>query len=245
MSCAYACLGCVVTDTGRVWRELTIRRSSAMHDAYNTARNALKYGEKTVDAYGKALEAIKRDLAEADATLEDMEAIVMMAEEDTQGENSIPPRSMFADWTGLSPNDEDHDAATGWPELLNRPAPPDLILTAARDAVYGEREESYGHPSINLERTAQMLTGTLRALGWTGPDLTPGHVALLMIDVKRARLVETPGHLDTIADIAGWAEAYARCSLRSLPPAAASESAPEPGPHDRRQWTWWNPGMST
>jgi len=86
----------------------------------------------------------------------------------------------------------------------------DLILTRAAAAVYGDREDDYGHPALDLARTAHMMTGTLRALGWEGPELRSEHVALLMIDVKRSRLMQSPDHEDSAVDLAGWAECHQR-----------------------------------
>jgi hypothetical protein len=67
-----------------------------------------------------------------------------------------------------------------------RPVTP-TILDEARDAVFGARAKTYGHPAVNFDRTAKM---------W-GP-------------VKLARLVESPRHRDSWVDLAGYAETGAR-----------------------------------
>lgn len=105
----------------------------------------------------------------------------------------------------------------------------DLVLSAARDAVYGDREAEYGHPADDLERTAKMWTAYLDARGWLGPGLTAEDVALMHLDVKRSRLMTTPDHHDSQVDLAGWAECYARVRQRRTSP----PSAPYPARHAR------------
>ena len=61
-----------------------------------------------------------------------------------------------------------------------------------RGAVYGDARE-------NMENTAERFTTTL------GRNVTPAQVCLLMIDLKLARLKETPGHIDSVMDIMGYA----------------------------------------
>lgn len=67
--------------------------------------------------------------------------------------------------------------------------------------VTGERGAVYGHPSVDFDRAAR-----LKAVVAECPDPLARH-ALEMICVKLARLIETPGHVDSAIDIAG----YARC----------------------------------
>lgn len=64
-----------------------------------------------------------------------------------------------------------------------------------------ERGAVYGHPAIDFDRAAR-----LKAVVAEVPDARLRH-ALEMICVKMARLIQTPTHLDSWDDIAG----YARC----------------------------------
>ena len=63
---------------------------------------------------------------------------------------------------------------------------PSDILEEARKIIYGRREQDYGPPKVNFQRIAT---------GWSiifGCDVTPQQVALGMIWLKTARLVENP-----------------------------------------------------
>jgi len=62
-----------------------------------------------------------------------------------------------------------------------------------------ERGAAYGHPSVDFGRVNR-----LKAVVAECPDPLARH-ALEMICVKIARLIQTPNHLDSWIDIAGYA----------------------------------------
>ena len=62
-----------------------------------------------------------------------------------------------------------------------------------------QRGERYGDVRSNMAETAKRMSLTL------GAPVTPATVCLLMIDLKLARLKETPKHLDSVLDIMGYA----------------------------------------
>jgi len=66
-------------------------------------------------------------------------------------------------------------------------------------AIIQQRGENYGDVRENMAETAKRMSLTL------GVPVTPEGVCLLMIDLKLARLKETPGHLDSVLDIMGYA----------------------------------------
>lgn len=77
--------------------------------------------------------------------------------------------------------------------------------------MYGPRQNDYGHPRANFERTARLWNGYLFALrGGDAPLLKPEDVAHMMVLLKMARLMQTPAHRDSWVDIAGYAAAGAR-----------------------------------
>ena len=76
----------------------------------------------------------------------------------------------------------------------------DQVLSRAREVVYGDRGRDYGRPSDNHGRTARLWGAYL------GIAITPEQVCALNRLQKEARLLETPGHLDSLVDIAGYAE---------------------------------------
>ena len=65
-------------------------------------------------------------------------------------------------------------------------------------AIIRQRGENYGDVRANMTETARRMSLTL------GVPVTPATVCLLMIDVKLARLRETPTHLDSIFDVMGY-----------------------------------------
>jgi hypothetical protein len=65
--------------------------------------------------------------------------------------------------------------------------------------VVEHRERTYGPPRELFEHIAARWS---LALGIT---VTPAQVALCLIDLKLARLTRDPTHLDSIADVAGYA----------------------------------------
>lgn len=79
-----------------------------------------------------------------------------------------------------------------------------ITLDHARAAIV-DRQSSYGSPVSSFERTAAIWQAVL------GPKMGPEHtisaadVVLMMAGLKLARLVETPDHLDSATDLAGYA----------------------------------------
>jgi len=81
---------------------------------------------------------------------------------------------------------------------------PKNVLEKALEAVTGDRADNYGDQLTNFTNIADRMTITLREK--LIAPITPQEVALLMLDVKLARLVKTGGrHEDSIVDIAGYA----------------------------------------
>jgi hypothetical protein len=74
---------------------------------------------------------------------------------------------------------------------------------AAAVKVTDQRGAVYGHPKIDFGRATR-----LKAVVAECQDPLMRHV-LEMICVKMARLIETPDHLDSLIDLAG----YARCGV--------------------------------
>ena len=62
-----------------------------------------------------------------------------------------------------------------------------------------QRGERYGDVRSNMAETAKRMSLTLNV------PITPAIVCLLMIDLKLARLKETPKHLDSVLDVMGYA----------------------------------------
>lgn len=74
----------------------------------------------------------------------------------------------------------------------------ETILEEAQSLIHGDRQNSYGHPLDDFQKTADQW----RALfGW---DATPEKVAMAMICVKLSRLQNSIKR-DSITDLAGYA----------------------------------------
>jgi len=87
-----------------------------------------------------------------------------------------------------------------------------LVLGTATRLVSGSRQADYGHPLPNHERIARLWTARLHEK--LVEPITPEEVTSLMRLAKEARLIETPGHTDSLVDIAGYAEAEAMIHQR-------------------------------
>ena len=77
---------------------------------------------------------------------------------------------------------------------------PDILQKAAE--VIADRERLYGSPNQNHIRIANLWPVFLEK------NITAKQVAVCMVLVKIARLMETPDHLDSLVDVAGYAAVY-------------------------------------
>lgn len=87
-------------------------------------------------------------------------------------------------------------------------------LKKAKALVTGSRQKMYGDPKP-LHQTAGAMWGAyLRAKGWTGPELAPQDVALMMSVLKISR--EAHRHQpDNLPDAAGFVDLAAHMESRS------------------------------
>ena len=72
------------------------------------------------------------------------------------------------------------------------------ILREAERLTSSDRNKNYGDPLVNHQRIANIWSVLL------GIEVTPSQVALCLVGVKLARLVETPDHLDSFVDGAAY-----------------------------------------
>ena len=78
------------------------------------------------------------------------------------------------------------------------------LLDACKVAL-NSRGQHYGKVLENHNRIAKIWSIIL------GSDVTEEQVALMMVGLKVARLIETPDHQDSILDIAGYAAVMSEC----------------------------------
>jgi len=98
-----------------------------------------------------------------------------------------------------------HRLRIRWEESGEAPEP---ILDEAKRITASDRQEDYGHPSQDFERTAQMWTGILAGKLCDGAEITTMDVPLCMIAVKLARQAHRHKR-DNLVDIAGYARTAA------------------------------------
>ena len=96
------------------------------------------------------------------------------------------------------------------------------LLERVAGKVYGDRQNDYGHPSDNHECTAALWRAYLGRRFGMDLDLSVQDVCQLNILQKSSRLANTPDHVDSLEDQAGYAENADRdLRERSLPDAPA------------------------
>lgn len=88
-----------------------------------------------------------------------------------------------------------------WAPVVTEPDPPTV---QAKKLVRGQRENVYGHPLDNHERIARLWNARLHEK--LSESLTAEDCAACMRLVKEARLIQSPGHRDSLVDIAGYAD---------------------------------------
>ena len=86
------------------------------------------------------------------------------------------------------------------------------ILEEAQRVTENDRQGTYGHPLPNHERIARLWNARLHEKLLA--PLIPEDVTALMRLVKEARLIESPGHRDSLVDLAGYAHAEHRIHRR-------------------------------
>lgn len=85
------------------------------------------------------------------------------------------------------------------------------ILDEAKRLTHGDRNKNYGTPYTNHKRIADIWSVILEQ------EITPAQVALCMVGVKIARLVETPDHLDSFVDGCAYFAISGELSIESPP----------------------------
>jgi len=106
------------------------------------------------------------------------------------------------------------DAWLAEQDRLDKEQAGETVLHEAERIIYGDREQTYGHPSKNLQVIADMWTAYLNGatdnlLG--NKSFEAKDVAIMMILLKTARLANDINHRDSIVDICGYAALIERC----------------------------------
>ena len=76
------------------------------------------------------------------------------------------------------------------------------ILSTAEKLINGDRAKAYGHPKENFGRIAALWNAQLGKK--LSEPLTAEDVAYALVQLKMSRLANTPGHEDSLVDVAGY-----------------------------------------
>ncbi len=76
-------------------------------------------------------------------------------------------------------------------------------LEEAKEIIYGDRENTYGHPAKNLYVISKMWQAYLYSKD-IACHLTPQDVAAMMVLLKVARFGNDPTHRDSVVDGIGY-----------------------------------------
>ena len=88
------------------------------------------------------------------------------------------------------------------------------LLDMARAATL-DRDLNYGKPEDNFSRVAARWRVHLFNRFGVDVAIDAASVALMMADIKLARLENTPGHLDSWVDLAGYAACGAEIATKA------------------------------
>lgn len=89
--------------------------------------------------------------------------------------------------------------------MKKKPTVTASLADEAKALVQGQRQADYGDKRQNFTQIAMLFQGVLATKLAPGQAITAEDVALLMIQVKIARLAKSPDHRDSILDVAGYA----------------------------------------
>lgn len=84
------------------------------------------------------------------------------------------------------------------------------VLVEASEIIHGDREKTYGHPSVNLQLIARYWQVYLDRKPYD-QVLSVQDVCQMMVLLKLARLQNQPDHRDSLVDSVGYLGLIERC----------------------------------
>ena len=84
------------------------------------------------------------------------------------------------------------------------------VLERAISLIHGQRAKDYGDAQASFQRMADLVNPIIKK---ADGELTASDMAIVMIQVKIARLQESPDHVDSWTDIAGYAALGAQLAV--------------------------------
>lgn len=157
--------------------------------------NALEFAEHMKDKWGQAVkEADEREQLgkDQDGAIEEYTVEGL----DDEGE----------EFTAWERGDSDGEHFTPWEDvrqLAQQTSRRSELLDEAKDLITGDRNNHYGPPHEDFQRTASILN----ALGFEFREepIEAHHVAMIMATVKLSRMTWSPDKKDNWVDLAGYA----------------------------------------
>jgi len=101
-----------------------------------------------------------------------------------------------------------------------------ILIEAGR--IVKDRGDQYGRADTLFTMIAQRWRLTVAQRHKVDLSLTAEDVALLMLDLKTARALAAPSHVDNYVDLAGYACLLGETNTGHLKPAAPKPTAPAP-----------------
>jgi hypothetical protein len=95
--------------------------------------------------------------------------------------------------------------------LRGAPSPREELLLGAIEAVTKQRNNQYGPPTQDFDRTAGLWNYLFGGKGSTGEAFTAHDVAMAMAALKLSRLTWDPTNQDSWLDLAGYAACGYEC----------------------------------
>lgn len=84
-----------------------------------------------------------------------------------------------------------------------KPQPKKSILDEAEEIIYGDREELYGHPSLNLSNIAEQWSLYLQQRYGAQFEMEPDDVCWMMVQLKMVRQMNASKR-DNLVDAVGY-----------------------------------------
>jgi hypothetical protein len=98
------------------------------------------------------------------------------------------------------------------------------VLERAISLIHGQRAKDYGDAQAIFQRMADLVNPIIKK---ADGELTASDMAIVMIQVKIARLQESPDHVDSWTDIAGYAALGAQLAVTQPDKATTGPTLPD------------------
>lgn len=177
-------------------------RECGYHDIFNPAEQGWGNGDPTTgevsdDEYLEFMREDIRQVASADMI------VMLPGWRESRGatfELDVAKRLGLEVWYLTELGDHWALSTRDW---IAQPSKSETVLQEADRIVSSDRGAVYGHPLDDFSKVSAMAM----ALWGRGPETAEEH-AIYMVLVKLARLQNTPGHHDSIVDVAGYMKTY-------------------------------------